>query len=356
MCSINHELKAIYIHIPKNGGLYVEDILNKYYGFKTLYYTRPDHYKFMNDNDTNINFDSISLANGFINIRKQGIFRYCSTSDEYNKIMDMDEEKWKTYRKFTFVRNPYTKIVSAYKYLVQIDEIPFEKLIENKDSVNNYIYTHAFISQYEHLLNKDEKIEIEFIGRFENLNEDLVEILLKLGVNKIKHSSYIKNNLTINSSKYKNTNYTEYYSDNMVKVINHLFIKDFETFNYPKLNSYDQLLNYSNSTSTNSLVNFENKNKELYDRLDKENKLDVEEKIIINLNNVQDNVHDNTHDNPQDNLVIELDNFDSSNKINFNPLYNENYIMKNNIDSIKEKHRTEIVELIFLDLLTKIRK
>ena len=27
MCSINHELKAIYIHIPKNGGLYVEEIL-----------------------------------------------------------------------------------------------------------------------------------------------------------------------------------------------------------------------------------------------------------------------------------------------------------------------------------------
>ena len=49
-----------------------------------------------------------------------------------------------------------------------------------------------------------EKIEFDYIGRFENLNEDLVDILLKLGVEKIKHSSQIKNNLTINSSKNKN--------------------------------------------------------------------------------------------------------------------------------------------------------
>ena len=37
MCSINHDLKAIYIHVPKNGGLYVEQILKRYYGFELDY-------------------------------------------------------------------------------------------------------------------------------------------------------------------------------------------------------------------------------------------------------------------------------------------------------------------------------
>ena len=32
MCSINHNLKALFIHIPKNGGSYVAEILSKYYG------------------------------------------------------------------------------------------------------------------------------------------------------------------------------------------------------------------------------------------------------------------------------------------------------------------------------------
>ena len=40
MCSINHDMKAIYLHIPKNGGLYIQNVLEKYYGFKTLYFTR----------------------------------------------------------------------------------------------------------------------------------------------------------------------------------------------------------------------------------------------------------------------------------------------------------------------------
>ena len=31
MCSINHNLKAIFIHIPKNGGSYISEILSKNY-------------------------------------------------------------------------------------------------------------------------------------------------------------------------------------------------------------------------------------------------------------------------------------------------------------------------------------
>jgi hypothetical protein len=85
MCSINHELKAIYIHIPKNGGLYIEDILTKYYGFRTLYFTRNDHEEFT---DSLNNFDPNKLLNGFIHIRKKGILRYFSTSKEHNEKTD----------------------------------------------------------------------------------------------------------------------------------------------------------------------------------------------------------------------------------------------------------------------------
>ena len=41
MCSINHSKKSIFIHIPKNGGSYLAEILNKYYGYNCLYPSGP---------------------------------------------------------------------------------------------------------------------------------------------------------------------------------------------------------------------------------------------------------------------------------------------------------------------------
>ena len=46
MCSINHDKKAIFIHIPKNGGSYIASLLSKNYGFKNYYLKRPDHKQF----------------------------------------------------------------------------------------------------------------------------------------------------------------------------------------------------------------------------------------------------------------------------------------------------------------------
>ena len=46
MCSINHDKKAIYIHIPKTGGSFIRDSLKNYYGFKSYYLKRPDHNQF----------------------------------------------------------------------------------------------------------------------------------------------------------------------------------------------------------------------------------------------------------------------------------------------------------------------
>ena len=46
MACINHQLKAIYIHLPKVGGLYIENILIKFYGFKSIKFGRKDHDEF----------------------------------------------------------------------------------------------------------------------------------------------------------------------------------------------------------------------------------------------------------------------------------------------------------------------
>ena len=61
MCSINHDLKTVFIHVHKTGGTYLSYMLHKYYGFKNYYLRRPDHEKFCGKNKSKkyINYEII---------------------------------------------------------------------------------------------------------------------------------------------------------------------------------------------------------------------------------------------------------------------------------------------------------
>jgi len=267
MCSINHELKAIYFHIPKNGGLYIEKVLQKYYNFQTYYITANNHSDYFDGNHVKNN---ISEFKGFLNIRTKGIYRYFINSKNFNHISKMDDEKWKSYTKFTFVRNPYERCVSAYKYL-KLYNIPLEKCLSNSSILNNYEYVHLIISQYEHLINNNNIIEFDYIGKFENLNEELISILLKLGVNEMKHLYYIENNIVINSSN--EISKKNYLNDDVIMLINNLFESDFKNFNYIMFNSYE---NYNLSKEKKDIIE---ENKKI---LEKYNFIKPYESLVIN--------------------------------------------------------------------------
>jgi hypothetical protein len=311
MCSINHDLKAIYLHIPKNGGLYIQNILEKYYNFKTIYFTRSDHYLFDKDENKDNNIENYkNITNGFINIRKQGVFRYYSTSKEFNEMSGMNDEKWQSYYKFTFTRNPYSKIVSAFKYIVKDEQVGFEDFLDKRDIVNNYIYTHAFITQYDHLINKDNNIDYNFIGKFENLNQDLITILFELGIKKIKHANLIKDNIKINKSKNINP-YVDYYNTNNLPIINQIFEKDFNNLNYKQ---YNDIIDFNENYSKD---NFESSNKELYAKLLEEDKIDfIQESESISLT-LDDNTKLNLDSNATDSVFV-------------NNLVNESMNLENN--------------------------
>jgi hypothetical protein len=262
MCSINHELKAIFIHIPKNAGSYIQTILEKYYNFKTIFFTREDHNIFVENNE-NILDNNDKL--GFVKINKKGLLRYYITSDKHNILSGMNLQKWNEYYKFTFIRNPYDKIISSWQFLNKVHNINtkyenFLNFLNSKEICTPSKYSHAFITQYNHILNEKDELSINYFGKFENLNSDLINILLKLGITEIKHKKYLLSNIKINTSS-ENINYIEYYNDKTLKIVNNYFKEDFDNFNFKICNNLVELKNNSNIYFIiNEKLALENKN------------------------------------------------------------------------------------------------
>ena len=195
--TINHEKKLIFIHIPKNAGT------------------------------------SIIKAMGVENLFMD------NTIKEYKEHYG---DYWNEYKKFTVVREPIDRFISAYKF-ARMDESGWfsatgeeglEKhhhyelcnemnineyisyLYKNPEKFNRWISPQTFI-----ISNENGEREIDYYVRYENLLEDLQ----KIGIDKIEklNSSKIKDEKTIElTKKSKNQLYQIYDIDYQ----NFSYIKD----------------------------------------------------------------------------------------------------------------------------------
>jgi len=250
MCSINHDLKVIFIHTPKCGGLFIEKVLERFYNFKTYYFTHENHDEFIK-----LNILKSNNSHGFLNITEKGVLNYFMSSEIHNKETNMTTEKWNSYKKFAVNRNPYDRFISALKYIYKTNNtnFTFEDFVRNKlndyneqkfTNTNSYEYFHLFIPQYQHLIDVNDEFKIDYFINFQNLNKDFCYTLLELGVPKIKHRSILLDNRKINESE-KNNNYHQYYDTKLINFVNDVFDIDFNKFNYNKCFTVEELTNDS---------------------------------------------------------------------------------------------------------------
>jgi hypothetical protein len=147
----------------------------------------------------------------------------------------MDQEKWNTYTKFCFIRNPNSRVLSGLKHFNTIfnRNINIYDYLNNRDIFNNISdieYGHVFMNQKKHIQDINTLCGVDIIGRFEHLEDDFRLILNKIGFKDIIHSIK-KVNVSNNSG-----------SDDVllegktIKRINELFSDDFETFHYEIIN------------------------------------------------------------------------------------------------------------------------
>ena len=236
MLYINHDKKAIFIHIPKTGGSYIGPTLVKYYGFicylDCLNMRRLDHDIICETNKfEKVATNNTIYDNSFFN-KVVGILIYCKTSNDINNACNMNELKWNTYTKFCFIRNPYDRVLSGWLHIEEIFKhgVSFSEYIrKNKNNVSDIEYGHIFMSQKTQIQDVNGNCGVDIIGRFENLEEDFITILKSIGFTKILHE-----NKKINVSKNSLTNILSL-SIYDIKYLNILFYDDFKLFHYKNI-------------------------------------------------------------------------------------------------------------------------
>jgi len=159
----------------------------------------------------------------------------------FSDFQTVDPVSFQSYFKFCFVRNPYDRAVSCYEYLKKGGngggDLYYKDLIEQKfptfdDFVLNYlnkdiIHQHVlFKPQYLFIYNYKSELQVDYIGKFEDIEEDFKYISEKIFLQKKLPD--------LNKSSKKN--YMEYYSNSLVKEkVNWLYSKDFELLGYTNL-------------------------------------------------------------------------------------------------------------------------
>ena len=192
------EYRCIFVHIPRTGGTSVSKAL---FG--------------------NLSGSHISIA-------------------EYRSIFDNGE--FEDYFKFSFVRNPWDRLVSTYQYLraggAQVNhDLKMQSKIQPYEDFGDFVRSWLlpsaledgihFLPQQTFISLDDENVPLDYIAHFETLHDDFYYIAGKLGLSaSLPH---------LNASK--RTQYKDYYDQETIEIVAELYRKDIELLGYDFDNS-----------------------------------------------------------------------------------------------------------------------
>jgi hypothetical protein len=144
-----------------------------------------------------------------------------------------DEEIKNDYFTFTFVRNPFERLISGWNAYVSSGKVEsnFGKFIKHRGTGGYWLYKDGSISN-DHWFPQNKYVEfsadnnerfINFVGKFENLEEDWKIVSEKIGIQN-----------QIRKNKYRTTKeyYRSYYTEELIEIVSDFYKRDLELFNY----------------------------------------------------------------------------------------------------------------------------
>lgn len=205
------EINSLFVHIPKCAGSTVSSRLGEHF-----YQKEWDKQR-----------EKLCTING----------RWAQhwTYQEYLKVMSSKEID--SMYKFCFVRNPWDRVVSEFVYVKsrgcqcknkEQDSLSFDRFVKQKFPCS---YGRHKIPQVDFIIDENGKNRMDSVFRFEHFEKDFSSIVDRFSLKKSKHLTKNFNTTRGILGRLKKP-YWEYYSPRTRLMVESIYIKDIEYFNY----------------------------------------------------------------------------------------------------------------------------
>jgi hypothetical protein len=238
---LSHQDKCVFVHIPKAAGQSVESVFVTRAGLtwetRETLLLRPNE-------DPSIGPPRLAHL----------------MAREYVELGHMTAEQYQQYFTFSFVRNPWARLVSEYNYRRLLGDKHFQcsfktflfKRFPKPESDSHVLvkdYYRHVMPQWQFLYDEEGNQLVDFIGKFESLQQDFNAVCQQLNIGEIclphknktlasgiKQRSKLKLRQllsTIGFSRFdQHRHYSGYYDDESKAFVADLYQKDIEIFDY----------------------------------------------------------------------------------------------------------------------------
>lgn len=103
------------------------------------------------------------------------------TASQYVDLGYTDQQTFEDYFTFAFVRSPYKRLLSFYRYLGYASVISLDSFIDKVLPKKLASRDFFFLPQYDYV-HRDGKLLVDFVGKLENIDQDITTVCKKAGI------------------------------------------------------------------------------------------------------------------------------------------------------------------------------
>lgn len=167
------------------------------------------------------------------------------SAQEYVKCGHISQQEFDQFYKFSFVRNPWSRLVSEYRYRNYLRHKSFKDFVMNKMPAPGWDdkYRHV-MPQSDMLCDDNGELLVDFVGKFESLQSDFDRLCQhwQFDDTRLPHvnSSDKKSrelrrktrNFLYRNNESELRKYVDFYDDETREQVAHMYADDIRNFNY----------------------------------------------------------------------------------------------------------------------------